>query len=229
MAQWTRTNKSAMLAADTRVLNGPDGAPPNVALAEWLFPRPDTIYAPSGLAKSLGSNGAMSFHGDDSFLPLIQPETDPFEAAGVHDAIEALRSPEIGVDGATMVIEPTRALVAVDVNTRADFSPAAGLKTNLAVARELPRQLRLRGLGGQVVVDFAPMPKQHRRKLDEVLKSAFRTDPIETALVGWTSSAYMRFSANANAAPCTRCFDGLPNLQRADRPHIPPLLLPPLR
>ena len=75
-----------------------------------------------------------------------------------------------------MMIEPTRALVAVDVNTGADTSPAASLKANIAAARDLPRQLRLRGLGGQVVVDFAPMPKRDRAILDQVMKAAFKAE-----------------------------------------------------
>jgi Rne/Rng family ribonuclease len=85
-----------------------------------------------------------------------------------------------------MVIEPTRALIAVDVNTGGDTSPAAGLKANLAAARALPRAMRLSGLGGQVVVDFAPMPKNDRRRLEDALKAAFRKDGAETALAGWT-------------------------------------------
>lgn len=112
---------------------------------------------------------------------------DAFETHGVLDAIEALRSAEVPVGaGATMCVEPTRALVAVDVNTGRDTTPAAGLKANLAAARELPRQLRLRGLGGQITVDFAPMPKHDRRAVEGALKAAFRADAVETALVGWT-------------------------------------------
>ena len=85
-----------------------------------------------------------------------------------------------------MYVEPTRALVAVDVNTGGNFSPAAGLKANLAAARELPRQLRLRGLGGQVVLDLAPMGKKDRRGFETALRAAFRADTVDTALVGWT-------------------------------------------
>jgi len=84
-----------------------------------------------------------------------------FEAQGVHEMIAALRTPRVDlVGGGNMLIETTRALVAVDVNTGPDTSPAASLKVNIAAARDLPRQLRLRGLGGQIVVDFAPMPKK---------------------------------------------------------------------
>ena len=114
--------------------------------------------------------------------------TDPggFAAHGVIDLISALRTPRVPLDGGGhMMIEPTRALVAVDVNTGPDTSPAASLKVNIAAARELPRQLRLRGLGGQVVADFAPMPKRDRQILDQVLRAAFKGE-AEANLAGWT-------------------------------------------
>ncbi|MER3352618.1 MAG: ribonuclease E/G, partial [Hoeflea sp. D1-CHI-28] len=88
--------------------------------------------------------------------------------------------------GASFYIEPTRALVAVDVNTGSDTSPAAGLKANLAAAKDLPRQLRLRGLGGQITLDLAPMGKKDRRQFETTLRAAFRQDATETALAGWT-------------------------------------------
>lgn len=109
------------------------------------------------------------------------------EDHGVSEMIAAIAAPRIGLAGGGHAwIEPTRALVAIDVNTGADNSPAASLKANIALARDLPRQLRCRGLGGQVVVDFAPVPKKDRRHLETVLRAAFKTDPIETVLVGWT-------------------------------------------
>ena len=113
---------------------------------------------------------------------------DMFEHFGVWDAIEALRSPrvDLGEGGAWMAVEPTSALVAVDVNTGADTSPAAGLKANMATAKLLPRALRVRGLGGQIVVDLAPMPKKDRRAFESALRAVFRRDTIDTTLVGWT-------------------------------------------
>ena len=69
---------------------------------------------------------------------------------GVWDHIHALERPECTLSGgASMVIEPTRALVAVDVNTGTDFSLFRRMKANIATAKELPRQLRLRGLGAR--------------------------------------------------------------------------------
>lgn len=118
-----------------------------------------------------------------------QPDRLDEEGFAAHD-IEITRwlRPRVGLSGgAYAFVEPTRALVAVDVNTGADTSPAAGLKANIALARVLPRELRLRGLGGQIVVDFAPMPKKERRQLEQILRAAFRADGIETSLVGWTT------------------------------------------
>ena len=115
-------------------------------------------------------------------------EAEAFAAHGVLDALEALRSPHAPLaDGGSIFVESTRALVAVDVNTGADSSPAAGLKANLGAARELPRQLRLRGLGGQVVIDPAPMGKRDRGRFEAALKAEFRRDPVQSDLVGWTT------------------------------------------
>ncbi|MEP2184750.1 ribonuclease E/G, partial [Roseibium sp.] len=88
--------------------------------------------------------------------------------------------------GASIFVEPTRALVAVDVNTGSDASLAAGVKANMACAKALPRALRLRGLGGQITLDLAPMPKKDRRTFESALRAAFRADDVDTTLVGWT-------------------------------------------
>jgi Ribonuclease G/E len=111
-----------------------------------------------------------------------------FAAFGVEELVDALLTPRVPLPGGGhMMVEPTRALIAVDVNTGPDTSPAAGLKANIAAARDLPRQLRLRGLGGQVVVDFAPMPKKERTPLEQVLRAAFKADGAESSLSGWTT------------------------------------------
>lgn len=114
--------------------------------------------------------------------------TGGFAENGVLEMIDALLTPRVDLPGdGHMMIEVTRALLAVDVNTGGDTTPAAGLKANIAAARDLPRQLRLRGLGGQIVIDFAPMPKRDRAVLDQVLRAAFKGEAAETSLVGWTT------------------------------------------
>lgn len=132
-----------------------------------------------------------------------EADTDPgsFDRQGVTEALDALRQPRVALEGgAHMMLEPTRALVAVDVNTGPDTSPAASLKANIAAARDLPRQLRLRGLGGQVVVDFAPMPKRDRSILDQVLKAAFKADG-ETNLAGWTTLGLYELTRKRDRLP----------------------------
>ena len=125
-----------------------------------------------------------------------------FEHHGVLDALEALQQTGEALSGGGHIyIEPTRALVAVDVNTGRDTSMAAGLKTNLACARALPRALRVRGLGGQITLDLAPMPKKDRRAFETALRAAFRADPEETALVGWTPLGHYELQRKRGRVP----------------------------
>lgn len=129
---------------------------------------------------------------------------DPFDHFGVWDEIEKLKSPRADLpSGGWMAVEATRAMVTVDVNTGDQFSGGAGMTANVEAARELPRQLRLRGLGGQVIVDFAPMKKAHRKKIEEVLKAAFRRDPIETSLAGWTPLGNFELQRKRERRPLT--------------------------
>jgi ribonuclease G len=126
------------------------------AWRDWADPAPDDVY-----------EGGFADH-------------------GVLEMIDDLLTPRVSLGEGHMMIEPTRALIAVDVNTGNDTSPAAALKVNIAAARELPRQLRLRGLGGQIVVDYAPMPKKDRAILDQVIRAAFKTES-EVNIAGWTT------------------------------------------
>jgi Ribonuclease G/E len=134
----------------------------------------------------------------------VVTEPGGFAREGVLDEIDGLRSALVELGEGTMFVEPTRALVAVDVNTGGDTSPAASLKANLAASRALPRALRLRGLGGQVVVDFAPMSKAHRKQLEQSLKASFRNDPIETSLLGWTPAGNFELSRKRERPPMLR-------------------------
>lgn len=153
----------------------------DLAFRDWLDPAPDDLLTePGGMA-----------------------------AQGVDQMIRDLLSPRVPLPGGGhMMIEPTRALVSVDVNTGGDTSPAAGLKANIAAARDLPRQLRLRGLGGQIVVDFAPMPKKDRGTLDQVLKAAFRAEG-EAHLAGWTALGLYEMTRRRDRLPLTELARGL--------------------
>ncbi|MBB5516591.1 Ribonuclease G/E [Rubricella aquisinus] len=132
---------------------------------------------------------------------ILDDAPGAFERHNVWDTIDGLRSPRVPLgQGAYMFIEPVRALVAVDVNTGKDMSPAGSLTTNIAALRALPRQLRLRGLGGQIVLDLAPMTKRDRPQLESTLKSAFRGD-VETSLAGWTPLGHMELLRKRERLP----------------------------
>lgn len=117
----------------------------------------------------------------------VVTEDGGFENLGVLDQIDTLMMPQITAGSATLYIEPTKAFVAVDVNTGGATDAAAGLKANLSAARALPRLLRLRGLAGQIIVDFAPMSKNDRKQVEGALRSSFKADPVDTILAGWTN------------------------------------------
>lgn len=132
-----------------------------------------------------------------------------FTRHGVEAMIAEAAGPRIPLPaGAGMVVEATAALVAVDVNTGSDISPAAGLKASIEAARALPRALRLRGLGGQVVVDFAPFPRQNRDAVTQALHRAFRDERVETQVVGWTGLGLCELMRARARLPLSRALEG---------------------
>jgi ribonuclease G len=108
-----------------------------------------------------------------------------FEEYGVQAEIDkALRSKVWLKSGGSIVINPTEALVAIDVNTgRYVGKKTAGrledtiLKTNLEAAKEIVRQIRLRDLGGIIVLDFIDMEeKKNRQKVLQAVEHELRKD-----------------------------------------------------
>ena len=162
----------------------------------------DTDGAPELLVEAPGPHELAWRDWSDPAPDTVDEGETSFAEHGVLEMIEALLSPEVALPGGgSMVIEQTRALVAVDVNTGRDSSLAAGIKANIAAARDLPRQLRLRGLGGQIVVDFAPMPKKDRGTLEQVLRAAFKGEGAETTLAGWTPLGNFELQRKRERAP----------------------------
>lgn len=98
----------------------------------------------------------------------------------VEEQVKALYRGEVPLpSGGTLRIDVTEALVAVDVNTsksKGPWSPEQmAYRTNLEAAEEVPRQLRLRGLGGLVVIDFIDMKDPaHRREVERKVKEALK-------------------------------------------------------
>jgi len=113
-----------------------------------------------------------------------------FESHGLDEDVARSLRPRVWLrSGGTVVIEPTEALVAIDVNTgkyvgRGQLEDTV-LQTNLEAAEEIARQLRLRDLGGIVVVDFIDMEQaESKRRVLEALEAALAKDRARTKVVG---------------------------------------------
>ena len=100
----------------------------------------------------------------------------------IESQLDSMYGPELQLkSGGYLVIDPTEALVAIDVNsgraTRERTIEETALKTNLEAAEEIARQLRLRDLAGLIVIDFIDMDEnRNQRAVERKLKEAMRVD-----------------------------------------------------
>ncbi len=115
----------------------------------------------------------------------VQPykEGQPiFARNGIEAQLDAMFSPQVTLrSGGYMVINPTEALVSIDVNsgrsTREHNIEDTALQTNLEAAEEVARQLRLRDLAGLIVIDFIDMEeKRNNRAVERKLNDALKND-----------------------------------------------------
>ena len=124
-----------------------------------------------------------------------------------------------------MVIEPTRALVAVDINTGPDTSPAAGLKANIAAIRALPRELRLRGLGGQVVIDSCPLFETRKAGSGTGSDCCVQTRRARYGAGGLHTLGQFRTDAQTRPCGAVRCCcHELPDLPQIRGARVSPFL-----
>ena len=120
-----------------------------------------------------------------SHAKLVQPYRDPvplFAKYGVEAQLDAMFSSHVTLkSGGYLVINPTEALVSIDVNsgrsTREHNIEDTALKTNLEAAEEIARQLRLRDLAGLIVIDFIDMEeKRNNRAVEKKLNECLKND-----------------------------------------------------
>src|SRR5262249_58245819 len=91
--------------------------------------------------------------------PTVRPVSTLFEAEGVEEQVEAALQPEAPIPGGGMlIIEPGRTLAAIDVNAGEGGGGRRPREVNLAAATEIAHQLRLRAIGGGVVIYFIRLP-----------------------------------------------------------------------
>ena len=109
--------------------------------------------------------------------------------------------------GAFLVIEPTEALVAIDVNSGKAVKPDF-LKINLEAAQEVARQLRLRNLSGLIVVDFISMrSKEDNETLIQTMKEYLRDDPLKPKAVDMTALGLLEITRKKVRRPLYEILD----------------------
>jgi ribonuclease E len=149
---------------------------------------------------------------NDPSVPLFHRFTVEGQLDAIHSPVVQLRS------GGYIVINPTEALVAIDVNsgrsTRERNIEETALKTNLEAAEEVARQLRLRDLAGLIVVDFIDMEEhRHNAAVERRLKDAMRHDRARIQIGRISPFGLLELSRQrlrpslleASTQPCPHC------------------------
>ena len=137
--------------------------------------------------------GEAGYRAARDFMKLLMPShakkvksyVDPvplYQRYGAEDQLSAMYDPVVQLkSGGYLVINPTEALVSIDINsgrsTKEHGIEATALNTNLEAAREIARQLRLRDMAGLVVIDFIDMEySSNIRKVEKAMKDALKND-----------------------------------------------------
>jgi ribonuclease E len=127
------------------------------------------------------------------FMKLLMPShvrrvkqhidsTPLFQRYGAEDQLSAMYQPVVQLkSGGYLVINPTEALVSIDINsgrsTREHNIEQTAFSTNIEAAAEIARQLRLRDMAGLIVIDFIDMEQSsHVRKVEKAMKEALKND-----------------------------------------------------
>jgi ribonuclease E len=137
--------------------------------------------------------GEEGYKAARGFMKLLMPshvrrvkqhtESTPlFQRHGVEDQLAAMYQPVVQLkSGGYVVINPTEALVSIDINsgrsTREHNIEQTAYNTNIEAAAEIARQLRLRDMAGLIVIDFIDMEQSsHVRKVEKAMKEALKND-----------------------------------------------------
>ena len=161
-----------------------------------------------------------------NFMPRLKSKTvlyndkEPlFDRYGIEDKIEKALERRVWLkSGGYIIIERTEALTAIDVNTGRFVGKRSQeetiFKTNLEATQEIVRQLRLRNVGGLIIIDFIDMEKEgNRKKVYEALKEALKKDKARTnilkiselGLVEMTRQRTRESLENQLLSPCPHC------------------------
>ncbi|MDQ6961497.1 MAG: Rne/Rng family ribonuclease [Mariprofundaceae bacterium] len=120
--------------------------------------------------------------GKEKIVKLYRDKVPLFTKFGIEEQCAEIYAREINMkSGAQLVFDPTEALTSIDINsgrsTSAKHIDETALETNLESAREIARQLRIRDIGGLIVIDFIDMSsRKHAQLVEEELRKACKGD-----------------------------------------------------
>jgi len=174
--------------------------------------------------------GEEGYKAARGFMKLLMPshvrrvtqhtDTTPlFQRYGVEDQLSAMYQPIVQLkSGGYLVINPTEALVSIDINsgrsTREHNIEQTAFSTNIEAAAEIARQLRLRDMAGLIVIDFIDMEQNsHVRKVEKAMKEALKSDRARIQVGRISSFGLMEMSRQrlrtgvleASTKPCPHC------------------------
>jgi ribonuclease G len=150
-------------------------------------------------------------------VKLYSRDTPLYEEFGIQQEIEKALKPKVWLkSGGYIVINQTEALVAIDVNTGKYVGKTNRLedtivKTNVDAVNEIVRQVRLRDLGGIIVIDFIDMDeRKNRAKVVQALEEALRSDRAPTKVIsfndfGLVAVTRKRVKQSLERALCQPC------------------------
>jgi len=144
---------------------------------------------------------------------VVHEYTDPvpiFHRYGIEAELDRLHSRHVPLrSGGSLVIEPTEALVAIDVNSgkfrTEDDAEATAFKINMEAADEIARQLRLRDLGGVIICDFIDMRQEsHKRAIERRLASNLRQHKERAKILRMSQFGIIEMTRQRQRASLTR-------------------------
>jgi ribonuclease G len=165
------------------LFEGPDAI--DRALLDWASPAIEILCNDRAIAAAVAAHLSERLP-DVTATPRVDPRPALFEAEGIEEQLEAALSPEAPISGGGfLLIESGRTLTAVDVNSGGNERRPR--EVNFAAAAEIAHQLRLRAIGGLIVIDFIDLRTPSARgPVLERLADALSHDPAGCELAGAT-------------------------------------------